>query len=228
MKPYFEQDGIQIYHGDFRELLPRLPWGLILTDPPYGIGLDYGAGYEDTFENALILVKELIKIQLTRSTMLAFSVGTYDMEIALYRLDPPPTWRICWYKDPQSTYTPIGWKDWEVVPVYGGDNPWRRAHDYFHCHPDISNSVNHPCPKPLGFYTKLISLLALEGDIIIDSFMGSGTSLEAARFMGHKAIGIDINERYCEVAAKRLEQGMLDFPASAAPSNGHLNTDDFF
>jgi hypothetical protein len=67
----------------------------------------------------------------------------------------------------------------------------------------------HPCEKPLGLMCDLITTLTEENDLILDPFMGSGTTLEAAKLSGRRAIGFEMNERYCETAAKRLAQGVL-------------------
>lgn len=66
---------------------------------------------------------------------------------------------------------------------------------------------NHPCPKPLRLFKWLLSLHA--GYTILDPFMGSGTTLVAAKQLGRKAVGIEIEERYCEIAVERLKQGVL-------------------
>ncbi len=65
---------------------------------------------------------------------------------------------------------------------------------------------DHPCPKPYKIMTKMVVLGSTEGDTILDPFMGSGTTLRAAKDLGRKAIGIEIEERYCEIAARRLSQ----------------------
>ena len=67
---------------------------------------------------------------------------------------------------------------------------------------------DHPCPKPLRLLKKMIENLRTEGNIL-DPFMGSGTTLRAAKDLGRKAIGIEIEERYCEIAAKRMSQGVM-------------------
>jgi site-specific DNA-methyltransferase (adenine-specific) len=75
----------------------------------------------------------------------------------------------------------------------------------------------HPCPKPIRWAAQLIALLApLEGGLIVDPFAGSGTVLRAAKDAGFRAIGIEIEERYCEIAAKRLAQGVLFGAGGAA------------
>ncbi len=78
--------------------------------------------------------------------------------------------------------------------------------------------VYHPSQKPLQVISRLISTFTAEGDLVLDPFMGSGTTLVAARNLGRRAIGIEIEERYCEVAVLRLAQQVLDFRPVAAPA----------
>jgi DNA modification methylase len=107
--------------------------------------------------------------------------------------------------------------------VYG-DKVHRNAHDYFHAIPERMGAFGHPCPKPVRFCTQIISRLTTPGQLVVDPFMGSGTTLVAAKQLGRRAIGIDIEERYCEIAAKRLEQEVLDFgpPPQPQPEQGAL------
>lgn len=67
----------------------------------------------------------------------------------------------------------------------------------------------HPTTKPLKLMSELMRLFSNEDELILDPFMGSGTTLRAAKDLGRKAIGIEIEEKYCEIAAKRLSQEVL-------------------
>lgn len=73
--------------------------------------------------------------------------------------------------------------------------------------------LDHPCPKPLLTWQALLGNISLPGQTVLDPFMGSGTTLRAAKNLGRKAIGIEIEERYCEVAVKQLAQEVLDVAA---------------
>lgn len=74
---------------------------------------------------------------------------------------------------------------------------------------EVDGTSSHPTQKPIAL---IASLLAIGGETILDPFMGSGTTLRAAKDLGRKAIGIEIEEKYCEIAAKRGSQDVLEFP----------------
>jgi site-specific DNA-methyltransferase (adenine-specific) len=211
MTPYYQDEACTIYHGDCRDVLPSLEPGsvsLTLTDPPYGVGIKY-ASYADELAATTKMVGEFVTLAAKASQIVAFTVGKWETELELYRTFPP-RWRMCWYKGAQSTASPIGFNDWEAVFIYGA-KIHRNAHDYFHAQPERMGAFGHPCPKPLKFCTTLIHRLTKPGDLVCDPFMGSGTTLRAAKDLGRRAIGIEIEERYCEVAAKRLAQSVLQF-----------------
>ena len=75
----------------------------------------------------------------------------------------------------------------------------------------VSERNGHPCPKPVEWMLWLVKWVSLEDETILDPFMGSGTTLVAAKQLGRRAIGIEIEERYCEIAANRLRQEVLEF-----------------
>jgi len=76
---------------------------------------------------------------------------------------------------------------------------------------DWCKNRTHPCPKPEKFMRWLVSKGSLDGELILDPFMGSGTTLVAAKQLGRRAIGIEIEEKYCAIAVDRLRQSVLDF-----------------
>ena len=86
---------------------------------------------------------------------------------------------------------------------------------YFTAKGNAGDRPDHPCPKPLPLMRDLVALFTDPGDTILDPFAGSGTTLRAAKDLGRKAIGIELNEQYAEVAAKRLSQEVLGLEVSA-------------
>jgi site-specific DNA-methyltransferase (adenine-specific) len=75
--------------------------------------------------------------------------------------------------------------------------------------------IDHPCPFPIEIPSRIIQMYSLPGHTVIDPFMGSGTTLVAAKNLGRRAIGIELEEKYCEIAATRLSQQVLDFGGAA-------------
>lgn len=204
MKPYYEEKGIQIFHGDCREILPSLPnVDLVLTDPPYGVNYSY-ASYQDSPENF-----ESVVLPVLNDTTRRWSSAVFMSMRQMQKL-PAFKWSLCWHK-PGSTRrnTVGGFSIWEPVFLYG--DGWSVANDAITL-PDCVNHDKgnvHTCPKPLRLLRWILTLHA--GETILDPFMGSGTTLRAAKDLGRKAIGIEIEEKYCEIAAKRLSQEVLNF-----------------
>ncbi len=183
--------------------MPRLePVDLVLTDPPYGVGIEYGDQYKDTYPNwvKLTLLWLPIAMEKTKSGLI-MTPGGYEQERFLW-FHFPPKWRICWYKGAQAQRSPIGFKHWENVFVYG--NTKSQCPDYFLANPP-QLKTGHPCPKPILFYTWFLKEFTDNNAIILEPFCGSGTGAVACEKMKKKWIGIEIEEKYCEIAAKRIE-----------------------
>jgi DNA modification methylase len=242
MKPYYEHNGIVIYHGDCREVLPTLgAVDLVLTDPPYGVDLGNHqasketrpgwlakqaySNYDDTAENLESIVIPALSDALALSERgIVFCAGHK------IRLFPPPT-------EVGGVY----------LPAATGRNPWgfqSLAHCLFYGKaPDVHlgskataimssassrKIIGHPCPKPIEWMLWAVALGSRPGETVLDPFMGSGTTLVAAKQLGRKAIGIEIEERYCEIAARRLDATPepLPFPDYApAPEQAGLFTE---
>jgi adenine-specific DNA-methyltransferase len=79
----------------------------------------------------------------------------------------------------------------------------------------IERERNHPAQKPEALMGQIVGISSRHGDLILDPFMGSGTTLVSAKRYGRRAIGIELEEKYCEIAAKRLAQGALPMEFSA-------------
>lgn len=209
-KPYYDEDGITIYHGDCREILPIIGnVDLVLTDPPYGVDMKYGDAVEDTVDASFQRLLDVIRISEKISPIVLTTVGCFEIEKRLYSAHAP-VWRLCWRKGITSRPSAVGFTDWEPVFVYGR-KVHRNAHDLFTVQPELMGSFGHPCPKPLGFSTWLVQRFSDESATVVDPFMGSGTTLVAAKKLYRRAIGIEIEERFCEIAVRRLSQSVLPF-----------------
>ena len=214
LKPYYDHKGITIYHGDCREILPDLPRvDLVLTDPPYGIDYKY-LSYEDTRENLLEIIKVALPLIREAAPRVAIFCGVNNLSFY-----PAARWVLAWHWKGTNTYGKYGYNQWQPILCYGKDikgfgsvNGVLKS-DAFrfeggNCD-EVKDFKHHPCPKNIGVMKRLCARLSFEGETILDPFMGSGTTLRAAKDLGRKAIGIEIEEKYCEIAAKRLAQEVL-------------------
>lgn len=202
VKPYYQDEVVTIYHGDCREVLPSLPRvDLVLTDPPYG--LDIAANpFRQKFEP-----QEWDRIPCDTTTLSAV-VGSAAQAIIWggnYFPLPPSQCFLVWDKvqpeDFSSSMCEMAWTNLE-----GPAKLFRRR--------VVGYSKAHPTQKPVELMAWCLGLT--KAGVIIDPLMGSGTTLVAAKELNHKAIGIEIEERYCEIAAKRCESiqvGLFDTPA---------------
>lgn len=210
IKPYYEQDGITIYHGDCRDILPQLePVDLVLTDPPYGI--DYQSAWRTEWQRKPKIVGDM------EFPLWIFDAVTPDIAMMVWcRWDilpilPKPKSFIVWDKGVHSMGDlehEFG-RQWEAVAFYPGANHrfTRRPIDIIRAMRVSPERLLHPNEKPISAIVPLITCHA--ATTILDPFMGSGTTLVAAQQLHRKAIGIEIEEKYCQIACKRLAQGVL-------------------
>lgn len=212
LRPYHQEHGITIYHADAREVLPALSDNasdLVLMDPPYGNGTQY-ASFEDTGPNLQSLIDDVMPHVLRVAPTALITPGVANM----FRY-PKPRWVLAWVTPAGAGTGPWGFSCWQPVLAYGTD-PYLR--DLLGRRPDtlvkteISKSgEDHPCPKPIDVWRWMVLRGSTKAtDIVLDPFMGSGTTLRAAKDCGRPAIGIELDERYCEIAARRLGQEVLD------------------
>ena len=217
MKPYYEHAGITIYHGDCREILPTLEADAVVTDPPYGMGWNTDSrrfsggesgrlGHQGRGQEWGAIEGDAEPFDPT--PLLAFPrVVIFGANHFASRLPVGTT--LVWVKrKPESFGTFLS--DAEIAWMKGGHGVY--------CFEDLSaNGAGanypklHPTQKTVRVMRWCIEKAGGDGTIL-DPFMGSGTTLRAAKDLGRKAIGIEIEERYCEIAAKRLAQEVLPFP----------------
>ena len=109
-----------------------------------------------------------------------------------------------------ATHGPWGLTIFQPVLYYGKDfRAGKSALPTGRQVTEMAEKNGHPCPKPIGAWRWLAAKVAQQGETLVDPFMGSGTTLRAAKDLGLRAVGIEIEERYCEIAAKRLVQEVL-------------------
>ena len=225
IKPYYDEDGITIYNCDCREVLGQLePVDLVLTDPPYGIQLSgkrpakmqkhQGSSYtfgEDSPEYVDSLVVPVVASLIKSARRVVLTPGIR----CLFKYPEPTTvWALHWPNGAGvgrwSVFT-----CWQPVLCYG-ESPKRKGSipDTFTT-TEQAQANGHPCPKPIALWKRLLAAASNTGDVVLDPFMGSGTTLRAAKDLGLRAIGIEIEEKYCAIAVERLRQQVL-FTTEAA------------
>ncbi len=195
---YYIDDSVAIAHADCREILPQLePVDLVLTDPPYE------SNYAETFN---ILKGKLANngqiLWFCQPTEL-YSMIEKPLQVLIWLepISPKPIYKkyreffdfICWYAYGDFVFNKLLW------------NLMNSRFD-----DSIIREVRlHKWEKPQSLMEKLFRIHTNAGQVILDPFMGSGTTLRAAKDLGRKAIGIEIEEKYCEIAAKRMSQEVL-------------------
>jgi DNA modification methylase len=215
MTPYYEDESAVIYHGDCRELIPHVgAVDAVLTDPPYGINAartrnsqkwgwrDYAAEGWDRERPDVALLRMVID----KAPHVVIWGGNYFVE-ALPLL-PAAKWLI-WDKG-QTDFSladcEMAWCSWE-----GAIRRLAYARGTA-----MKDGKQHPTQKPEALMVWCLSQFPVEARTVLDPFMGSGTTLVACKRLGRRAIGIEREESYYEIAADRLAQGSLFAEGGAA------------
>jgi DNA modification methylase len=217
LTPYYEQDGIVIYHGDcLRILESAAPFAEVCcTDPPYNVGKDYGAGHDDQMDP--LDYKQWCGewFHLVRHLCKRIVVFPGHGNLGAWYDIARPSAVGCWHKPGNGASSIIGWEEWEPWLYWTGDKGMLGGSSVITApigkQPDTGD---HPCPKPVLLMSKM--LRKTRAASVLDPFMGVGTTLIAAKRMGIPAVGIERNERWCEIAAERLSQEMLPFGEATA------------
>lgn len=212
-QPYYDHAGIKIFHADCREVFPLLePMEIIVSDPPYGIShsSNHGASWNGK------------RIPNDHDTSLRdWLVDRIDGRPAAifgtWKVSPPQGVIAClvWDKGPAFGMGDLSvpWKgSWELIWIFGQGWHGSRDEGVLRGHLVVSwetRGRRHPHEKPVSLIAALLNK-APEG-AVLDPFCGSGTTLLAAKNMGRKAIGIELDEKYCEIAARRCDQEVFEF-----------------
>ncbi len=202
MTPYYDHAGITIYHGDCREILPHVKADALVTDPPYGIAKQWTGGTGNGWGKA----------RQKASLRNAWDNKPADLS-ALPLALPSIIWGGNFFTLPPSR----GWLVWrkEVNPALSlGDAElaWTNLDQVIRVFDCPRNKLTgslvpeHPTAKPVKLMRWCLGFVL---GAIVDPFYGGGATLLAAKDLGRRAIGIEIEESYCEIAAKRLAQEVL-------------------
>lgn len=228
-KPYYDEGGVTIYHGDALEVLPTIERGsvsAVVTDPPYVIGAvsagnmaSKSGGWADMMNSALWFTawyREVDRVLHRRGSFWTFLNWRTQPVIMRAALDAalPITSMAIWDKQ------------W-IGP--GGSQGLRPSYEMFAlmAQPDFAikdrglpdvwqskvgsyKATGHPAEKPEKLVRRILAACSLNSDeLVVDPFLGSGTTAVAAKALGLRCIGVEAEEGNCEMAAKRLGQGLL-------------------
>lgn len=238
MKPYYEDDAVTLYHGDSREGLAGMAdrsVATVITDPPYSdhthSNTRANSGAAKRHGNRVLSgTLGFDSISLADLTWSVTQMGRVSSGWVVATLDYKHAFRLDAEPPAGLRMLRVGvWVKPNPMPQISGDRPapgWE-AIAFLH-RDDIrpkwngggragvwnvrsEQKVGHPTAKPLSMIRDWVTLFSNPGDVILDPFAGSGTTLRAASDTGRKAIGYEIDESYCEIAAKRLTQQAFVF-----------------
>jgi site-specific DNA-methyltransferase (adenine-specific) len=213
MKPYYQDSHVTIYHGDCAEIIPSLGnnFDAVITDPPYNVGKDYGT-HNDSMSDGDYEAYALKRVNLCRvaGTNQFWVAPRYKLELWL-RLLPKSHLIVI----PRGASGPLrgGWIDQFEIALASGktyakhSDLWKgirlKGEGYFF----TEETYGHPGYTPEPIMRLAVGLLSVQS--ILDPFCGTGTTLRAAKDLGRKCVGIEIEERYCEISATRMSQEVL-------------------
>jgi site-specific DNA-methyltransferase (adenine-specific) len=217
MKPYYQDDLITLYHGDCLEITDWIDADVLVTDPPYGVAWKSGQ-----FSNASVALEETIENDnkaVIRDKALELWGKKPALVFGSWKVERPKRVanRLIWYK---ASNIP----GMRTQPWYSADEEIYQLGTGFQGKPEqnvlVTNDrrdgaygevarLGHLTPKPVGLMERLIA--KCPDGVIADPFAGSGATLVAARNLGRQVIGIELEERYCELIAKRVSQSAFDF-----------------
>jgi len=216
MKPYFQDKFVTIYHGDCREILPQLDKvDLVLTDPPYGI--EYHSGHyiginpHEPIQNDDKYPADLVPVFKALANKGVFMFCRWDKLAEV----PSPKSFIAMVKNNWTAGDLNGefGRQWEGILFYPcKDFAFNsRLPDVIDCRRVPPTDLIHPTQKAEYPCQLLIQECSRVGDLILDPFLGSGTTCYCAKKLNRYSIGIEIEEKYCEIAAKRCCQEVMEF-----------------
>jgi len=211
MKPYYETELGKLYHGDCLDIMPHLePVDLVLTDPPYGMNNDVNSSRFSGGHRTSIIKRG--------------QGGRFNKQIIGddKPFDPEPflkfkkviLWGYTHFADRVPTGTNLIWiKRFDTAFgsfLSDAEIAWMKAGHGVYCFRDLSMMAEakdrkHPNQKPIPLMQWCIELSKTDG-VVFDPFLGSGTTAIACERLNRRWIGIEIEEKYCEIAEKRIEK----------------------
>ena len=229
MSIYYQDDHVTLYHGDaLTEHSEWLDADVLVTDPPYGVkwqgvaNYTRGARTDRKTQGNLNPIANDESIDVRDAALEAWG-DRPALVFGSWRMPRPARTRhrLIWWKQGQApgpTRNAFVTQDEEIYVLGEGwpkvDSPMRSVLPTSESRGHAVTQIGHPTPKPVSLMGRLIE--KCPPGVIADPFAGSGSTLIAARNLGRKAIGVELEERYCEIIARRLSQGAFDFTALEA------------
>ncbi|MDI9627043.1 MAG: DNA methyltransferase [Acidobacteriota bacterium] len=224
--PYYQDDHVTLYHGDCLELADVWTGAdVLVTDPPYGVAAPLSFGWKGakpkhwtpTHDRNVGWDKTL---EVRNAMLVLWSGRPAAVFGSPRRLDDVPSYRevpLIWDKGEVGMGdTAFPWRpSYEAIYVSGDGWSGPRTSAILRCPigPTFARDSGHPSPKPVDLMSAIIA--KAPPGTIADPFAGSGSTLVAAKALGRRAIGVELEERYCEIAARRLAQDVLNFEEPA-------------
>jgi site-specific DNA-methyltransferase (adenine-specific) len=221
-KPYYQDDLVTLYCGDALQVTEWLAADVLVTDPPYGVNISQYAMDNDPKKRREHSAKSVIRNDqdtLARDKALEIWGPKPSIVFGSWRKPRPENvrQRLIWYKSKSSpgiSNAPWYSADEEIYIIGEGFTGKPEQTVYQTNEARMNNyglpaQLGHPTPKPIGLMGLLLD--RCPDGLVSDPFAGSGSTLLAAKNLGRRAIGVEVNESYCEIAAKRLAQGVFDF-----------------
>jgi hypothetical protein len=217
--PYYSDDLVTLYHGDCREVSAWLEADVLVTDPPYGVRWEAKFGDNRGPRDKRSRTTDVIANDATtaaRDEALAMWGTRPAIVFGSWRMPRPERLHalLIWHKEGAYSALSTGpfFTNHEEVYALGPSwpkpiKPLRSVITTTEHRSQHTAQVGHPTPKPLGLMERLIE--ACPEGVIADPFVGSGSTLLAAKGLGRRAVGVELEERYCELAASRLAQDTL-------------------
>jgi len=208
--PYYQDDAVLIYHADCRDILSELgEVYMTITDPPWPsckVTLPHG--------DPISLFAEVSKQVINLSPRLGVILGCdSDPRMLKFITDKLPFFVCCWMSRTPPTPKGYKWYSADVVYVFGegfrNDTRNTLMSSEIKCHSAGHRLNSHPAPRNKIAMLRFVGCYSKTGDIILDPFLGSGTTSLACKSLNRKCIGIEIEEKYCEIAAKRCSQSVM-------------------
>lgn len=189
-----------LYHGDSFQIVQQLMGiNAVVTDPPYGVGIDYGS-FHDTPEYIQATVIPIVEACRSRFGRVVVTSGN-----RCAWLYPPPDDVGVWFNPAGTGFGKWGFNLAHLILYYGKDPKPKTSGSSVTGLVDRADKVSHPCPKPVPFMRWLVNKASLPDEIVLDPFMGSGATGEACMQTGRKFVGIELDDRYFDIACERID-----------------------